>query len=115
MSRETRVCATPGCPILTTRTHCPEHERAHTRKHNLRANQRYGTPEYKRNRQAALERDGHRCRVCRTTVNVQAHHVVPIEIAEASGWTPQQIHALENLVSLCDRHNKEADARARAQ
>jgi 5-methylcytosine-specific restriction endonuclease McrA len=86
---------------------------AATRRHNLRANHRYGSPVYKVNRVKALERDGHRCRVCRSTENVQAHHRTPIWLAERYGWTEQETHAVANLITLCDKHNKEADAAQR--
>lgn len=84
-----------------------------TRRHNLRANHRYGNQIYKANRLKALERDSYRCRVCRTPENIQAHHKVPIHLAERYGWSEQETHAVANLITLCDTHNKQADARLR--
>ena len=48
-----------------------------------------------RNRTAALDRDGHRCRRCGSSGPLHVHHVVP--------WEPDQAdpHALGNLETLC--------------
>lgn len=37
-----KVCVEPGCPVLTKRTRCPEHERAKDRARGTRAERGYG-------------------------------------------------------------------------
>jgi hypothetical protein len=59
-----------------------------------RSNRR-GAGQWERNRQAAVDRDGHRCVHCGSSVRLHVHHVTP--------WAPDQAdpHALDNLVTLC--------------
>lgn len=107
MSRETKVCATPQCPNLTTGTYCPGCQQAHTRKHNLRTNARYSNPEHRDFKRKVLERDGHRCRYCGSTENVQAAHLKPLW--DGGTYDP------DNGVAACDFHNKELDRRYREE
>lgn len=55
-----------------------------------------------RARAAALERDGHRCRVCGTSVELHVHHVVPVNGDRSPGCQ----HHLENLLTLCAWHHR---------
>ena len=61
-----------------------------------------GSHRWLRNREAALERDGHRCVKCGATVNLHVHHVVPWESGQ------EDPHALDNLATLCARHHRAA-------
>lgn len=64
---------------------------------------------------AALDRDGHTCRVCGATKdelgrNPDVHHIVPVrEFAEAEDAEIADAHALDNLVSLCVTCHRNAD------
>lgn len=68
---------------------------------------------WRRVRQLALERDGHRCVICGTTKqelgrNPDVHHLVPVRaFVEHPVTTERDAHHLENVVSLClDCHRK---------
>jgi hypothetical protein len=50
----------------------------------------------------ARERDGHRCQRCKEAVTgkrAHVHHLIP----ERCFDTPEEAHALTNLVTLCDK------------
>ena len=60
-------------------------------------------------RRAVRERDRHLCRVCLaahtlTADGLETHHILPL--AEA----PERAYDLDNLLTLCVRHHKAADA-----
>lgn len=77
-------------------------------------NEDYG-PEWARVRAQALERDDHRCVVCRTTKhelgrNPDVHHVVPVRrFVESPVLTKTDAHTLDNLVSLCAGCHRRAE------
>ncbi len=50
-------------------------------------------PEWDRARQAALDRDGHRCTACGSTRRLNVHH--------KEHWKPGDGHELDNLTTLC--------------
>lgn len=52
--------------------------------------------ELRRNAKAARERDGFRCRICGTHLNLDTHHLVPRSL---SGRKTK--HQRQNLVTLC--------------
>lgn len=95
-----RVCPTPGCPLLTP---CPEHA---TRGGSHWSPQRDRTAQH-RFRARVLARDGHRCRVdgCGATEDLVAHHVIGL----ADGGDDD----VRNGLTLCARHHRELDPRAR--
>ncbi len=68
----------------------------------------YGSPEYKRNRQAAWKRAGGRCELleegkrCRSTKRCQVDHITPV----SQGGT----HHLDNLRVLCGYHHAQKTA-----
>jgi 5-methylcytosine-specific restriction endonuclease McrA len=53
---------------------------------------------WNRNRERALERDGHRCQVCSNEEDLHVHHITPV--VEFDGDDPE-MHAVDNLVTLC--------------
>jgi 5-methylcytosine-specific restriction endonuclease McrA len=57
--------------------------------------------EWERNRLAALDRDGHQCQMCGSTVMLHVHH--------RKHWNPEdpQTHAVGNLVTLCAACHKQ--------
>ena len=60
-------------------------------------------------RNLALERDHHLCRVCHsmgqfTYQGLEVHHIVPLT-EDAS-----KAYRMSNLITLCTRHHKDADA-----
>jgi 5-methylcytosine-specific restriction enzyme A len=63
----------------------------------------YGSPEYRRNRQAALKRAGGRCelledgRRCGSRDRVQVDHIIPV--------SRHGTHHLDNLRALCRPHH----------
>lgn len=77
-------------------------------------NQAYG-PGWNEVRQAALERDGHRCVVCGATRddlgrNPDVHHIVPVRaFAAADDRDVSDAHYLENVVSLCSSCHRKAE------
>lgn len=59
--------------------------------------------QWAKQRLLALERDNHTCQHCQTTVlRIEVHHVVP--------WHYSHSHRLENLLSLCFKCHRKADA-----
>jgi DEAD/DEAH box helicase domain-containing protein len=75
----------------------------------------YG-PNWQAQRQAALERDGHRCRTCgakaRPGQGLHIHHIRPFrEYGYISGENEAflQANALENLVTLCPSCHRRAE------
>ena len=62
-----KVCVEPGCPVLTKRTRCPEHERAKDRARGTRAERGYGAAhdalraDYQRRMNRGEEFDCWRC------------------------------------------------------
>jgi 5-methylcytosine-specific restriction endonuclease McrA len=57
--------------------------------------------ELRRNAKAARERDGGRCRICGTHLNLETHHLVPRSL---SGRKTK--HQRTNLVTLCGGDEK---------
>jgi hypothetical protein len=55
--------------------------------------------EWERIRTIVLNRDGHKCRKCGSTKNLDVHHIVPLRTF------PHSNNPL-NLVALCDKHHK---------
>ena len=49
--------------------------------------------EWKTQRRAARERDGHKCVLCGSTDRIQVHHIIPYRYSQS--------HNLDNLVTLC--------------
>ena len=76
----------------------------------------YG-PNWQAQRQLALERDGHKCRTCGATSQpgqpLHIHHIRPFR---EYGYIPgenenyRQANVVENLVTLCPRCHKQAEA-----
>lgn len=56
-------------------------------------NPAYNCDEWRRNRKAALERDGYKCVYCWETVRLAVHHIRPLRM----GGT----HAIYNLITVC--------------
>lgn len=54
------------------------------------------SPEWKIKRQVALERDGHRCKLCVGTMDLQVHHASYKRIG-----TPQEVNDLVTLCGTC--------------
>lgn len=101
-----RVCATPGCPELSTSTYCDRHTRrgrAH-RSPTTRA-QRDGTGDYDRNRALVLA-GSPLCELrilCDGATADTVDHILPV----ASGGT----HELSNLRPACRSCNSSRGAR----
>lgn len=74
----------------------------------------YG-PGWTRIRKLALERDGYECTHCGKTKaeigrNPDVHHIVPVRVfAAARGFTKEDAHYKENVVSLCVDCHRKAD------
>jgi 5-methylcytosine-specific restriction endonuclease McrA len=68
--KRVKVCSTPGCPNLAP---CPRHSRP-TNAPWSKGRDRQAQHAF---RQAVLQRDGHRCTRCGTTLDLVAHHVKP--------------------------------------
>ncbi|NPA31680.1 MAG: DEAD/DEAH box helicase [Chloroflexi bacterium] len=64
----------------------------------------YG-PTWARARAAALERDGHRCRVCGGRENLHVHHIRPVRLFARAA----DAHRLDNLITLCARCHRRAE------
>ena len=62
------------------------------------------SPEWKRKRSMALDRDGHRCRVCNAGHELEVHH----RCYPTNGWGTESIDDLTTLCSEC--HNVFHDA-----
>lgn len=56
----------------------------------------YG-PNWKAQRQKALERDNHICQECRTTEKLGVHHIVPFRLFDSY----EEADRLENLLTVC--------------
>lgn len=69
-----------------------ERERARAKPQRLARN----SARFKKLREVVKARDGHRCRRCGSTEQLEAHHIVPLE----DGGDP---YALDNLELLCHR------------
>lgn len=86
MGRKWGPCAEPGCPTLTDRTRCPEHQPApwagSTRRSRL-------PPDWQRRVAYVLERDDHTCYRCRRFAN-RVDHVVAGDD-----------HSYSNLAAIC--------------
>lgn len=60
-------------------------------------------------REKVLERDDHECQECGSEdVRLEVHHIKPIREFE----DPQNAHYMENLITLCVKHHRRADAGA---
>ena len=105
-----KPCGYPGCPALTDRQYCPEHQKLVSSHYN-----RYErTPTMKRQYNGAWPRirkafiAAHPlCEVCqsegRVTAAAEVHHIVPL----AQGGT----HAEDNLMALCKECHSRITAR----
>jgi 5-methylcytosine-specific restriction endonuclease McrA len=66
-------------------------------------------------RRQALERDGHQCVVCKTTReelgrNPDVHHIIPVrEFIETDGFSREDAHFLDNVISLCISCHRKAE------
>jgi 5-methylcytosine-specific restriction protein A len=68
-----RVCNVSGCPTLTPKPRCPEHERQAERTRGTAAQRGYGTEHRKRFREGVLAKHPF-CQVCRRTRSTVADH-----------------------------------------
>ena len=101
-----RPCAHPGCPNLTDKTYCPEHEKAARQQYDKYkrrpdVNKKYGRAWKRiRDRYAAEHPYCERCfEEGRLVLMEEVHHVIPV----SRGGT----HDRSNLMSLCRScHNK---------
>lgn len=91
------VCSVPGCPNLTEGSRCAEHTRGSDRRSRA----------YRKVRELALERDGHRCQAVVLGASpaecgggLQVHHIVDV----ARGGTDEAT----NLMAVCRCHNNAA-------
>lgn len=98
--RPKRPCSVPGCPNLTDRRYCSEHEKAERDKYNRyerdpNVNKTYGRA-WKRIRDRHA-REHPLCEMClkegRLTPVEEVHHIIPISQGGA--------HERTNLMSLC--------------
>ena len=99
-----RPCLEPRCPNVTTRTRCPEHERAKQRRRDQQrgnAAARGYDHSYRTNRAAILS-TWPRCTYCGHVADTVDHVV-----ALASGGT----NAMDNLVPACKRCNSSRGAK----
>jgi hypothetical protein len=94
----TRVCSTPGCPNLTTTSHCPTHTTTHPNGsrtgRDLNTHQRWA--------RRIKARDHHHCQYpgCTATTNLHAHHTNPGNYTLADG------------ITLCHHHHRTIDNHA---
>lgn len=65
---------------------------------------------WERQRRKALERDGYRCMVCGRRDRLEVHHLRP---RWTFGDNVRDMHALDNLVTLCPKHHAEAERHSR--
>ena len=101
-----RPCAHPGCPNLTDKLYCPEHEKAARQQYDKYerspvVNKTYGRAWKRiRDRYAAEHPLCERClEEGRVTLMEEVHHILPV----SRGGT----HDRANLMSLCRScHNK---------
>lgn len=91
-----RPCAFPGCPNLTDKQYCEQHEKVQNKRYNkyerrADVNIRYGRA-WRRVRERCLEEG-------RITPVDEVHHIIPV----SQGGTNEE----SNLMSLCKScHNK---------
>lgn len=94
------VCTHPGCPELTTRTRCDEHQRTHQNDTRRRYQRNDYGPEWPAVRRRQLRREPC-CRHCAldgtTTLATVVDHIVPFHHFA----TRRAAHAPSNLQSLC--------------
>jgi 5-methylcytosine-specific restriction endonuclease McrA len=99
-------CTEPGCGTITTTGRCEKHARKPWA--NPSANTRTLTGRQRSTiRHKQLRREP-QCRVCGTTKNLEADHIIPI--ADGGAW-----YAEENLQTLCDVHHAAKTAQERRQ
>jgi predicted HNH restriction endonuclease len=78
--------------------------------------ERHSGEKWERAREAVLERDGAVCLSCGITMEqhiqddsrfggIHVHHIVPVKLFDE----PDDAHEMYNLVSLCDKHHREAE------
>lgn len=98
------VCATPGCPNLTTtRGHCPDHQPEHGWHHTETAHQRGYGRRWRAVRSRVLRREP-LCRIC-GALATEVDHIVPKHL----GGTDD----LSNCQPLCSKdheHKTRAEA-----
>ena len=102
-------CNAPGCPRLTTRRYCPEHQRAYDARRDAErgtAAERGYDQQWRNVRQRALARDGFRCRACGSGEGLEVHHVVPMSKGGSR-------FALSNLMTLCGTCHRRVTAALR--
>lgn len=99
-------CTEPGCGTITTTGRCPQHTRKPWA--NPSANTRTLTGRQRHNLHRAQTRREPQCRVCGTTKNLEADHIVPI--AAGGAWFDPA-----NLQTLCTTHHEEKTAWERLQ
>lgn len=101
-----RPCGYPGCPNLTEKLYCPEHEKTARQKYdkyerNPDTNKKYGRAWKRiRDRYASTHPLCEKClEEGRVALTEEVHHILPV----SRGGT----HDPENLMSLCRScHNK---------
>lgn len=104
-----KVCASPGCPVLTEASRCPDHRPAAWSKSS--SSSRSLPRDWNDRRARVLERDGHACYVCGRPA-VEVDHLLP----RTAGGGDE----LSNLAAICEDHHREkskaeaAAGRARA-
>ena len=92
-----RVCATPGCPALTHRTHCERHEHA-----------RYSRAAWQRERSAAMRAARHRCQRCGARRSLVVHHLGPSAQPTATEVLCRSCHAHEHGVDRVEARRRRA-------
>lgn len=60
----------------------------------------YNDPEYKKARLSALRRDGFKCKICKSKIKCQVHHIR--KFADA----PSSRNDINNLITLCKKHHR---------
>ena len=93
-----RICATPGCGVITQRTHCEQHEHA-----------RYSRTAWQHVRTAALTRAGHQCEHCGTRTSLVVHHRGPSAAPTHVVVLCRRCHAHTHAI---DHRHRAGDARA---
>lgn len=105
LSRQARFCSEHRHRGHRPRKYPSLADRPSVKRKNQEANRRYGSPEYKRARRQALERDGHSCVRCGSKEDLQAHHRTPV--LQGGG------HTVENLETLCRSCHRVAERKLR--
>jgi 5-methylcytosine-specific restriction protein A len=111
VSRARRVCAVPGCPVLSGRPgRCPEHARAADRARGNFRQRGYGGPDWERARAVVLARD-RTCVLCHTApANTADHWPLGRDELVARGITdPDAPHRMRGLCRPC--HSRETAKR----